>query len=306
MLFLNKPNLVMYELTNLCNLRCVMCGIWAEPNKKMFSLNLFENLLKNKVLNNVQTIALTGGEPFLIHNLKDYYSLARKYSPKSHVNISTNGYFTDRILNFLANSDQSMTSVTISYDGVYSHDSVRRVDGSQKRLLETAEKIKKLFSKVKLSLKLTVTPLNYKEIFDTAIQCKSLGIPFLFKTMEKINCHQNRYKSDIDEPNYNQDMINSIKIQSEKILNLGIETNSKYIEKLITQYSGKYISCNCSAKRVFIGIDGKVFLCRKKEPIGDLNNYTFDQIWSSDKKEKIAEEMKMQHGDNRSLPFIYN
>lgn len=306
MFFLNNPNLIMYELTNLCNLRCVMCGIWAEPNKKIFDLQLFEALLKNKVLNNAETLALTGGEPFLLKNLLDYYNLVRKHSPKSHINISTNGYFTDRILNFLADSDQNMTSVTISYDGVYSHDSIRRVDGSRERLLETAKSIRKNFPGIRLSLKLTVTPLNYKEILATANQCKLLGMPFRFKTMEKINCHQNRYPSDIDEPDYNQDIIDSIKTQAKEILSLGVETNKKYIKRLIGQYSGEYAGCNCSPKTLFIGIDGKVFLCRKREPIGDLSQSTFDQIWRSVKKESIVKEMKECNASIYSLSFINN
>ena len=45
MLIWNRPRLVMIELTNLCNLRCYMCGIWEESPKKIFDLGLYERLV---------------------------------------------------------------------------------------------------------------------------------------------------------------------------------------------------------------------------------------------------------------------
>jgi MoaA/NifB/PqqE/SkfB family radical SAM enzyme len=269
-------------------------------------LELFKSLLLDKTLDNTKSIALTGGEPFLITNLDDYYLLARKYAPRSYINISTNGYFTDRILKFLKIVDVKRTSVTISYDGVKSHDSIRGVEGSAKRLLETIKNIKKKFPRLKLSLKLTITPENYGEILATAEQCKNLEIPFRFKTMEKLNCHQSRFPSEIDEPNYNKEMLNSIIEQAKKILKLNIKTNRKYIKKLIKKYSGKKVSCNCSTRTLFIGIDGQVFLCRKKEAIGDINKEKLHDIWNSEKKDKIVQEMKECKGDPISLSYINN
>jgi len=305
MFLINKPNEINFELTNWCNLRCKMCGIWAERPNRLFSLELMRNILKEKVLSGIKSIGLTGGEPFLITNLKDYYILARKYYPKSYINISTNGYFTKRTLKFLEIVDTKRTSIYISYDGIKSHDSIRRIEGSKNKLLETATKIKQNFPMLTLSLKLTVTPDNYNEILDTAKQCKNLGIPFRFKTMEKLNCHQNRYPSDIVDPDYDKEIIDSIKEQAEEVLKLKIETNKKYIKKLIKHYSGKYMSCNCSTKRVFIGIDGKVFLCRKKESIGDLNTKNIHDIWFSPQKQTIVNEMKTCYGCPESLGFIH-
>ena len=45
MLIWNRPRLVMIELTNLCNLRCYMCGIWEETPKRIFDLGLYERLV---------------------------------------------------------------------------------------------------------------------------------------------------------------------------------------------------------------------------------------------------------------------
>lgn len=116
MFFLRPIRLVMIELTNLCNLRCVMCGIWEERPNRVFDLGRFEQLLLDRTIRNARVLALTGGEPFMIRNFADYYELARTRSPRSHINISTNGWYTEHTLELLARADRRRTSVTISYD----------------------------------------------------------------------------------------------------------------------------------------------------------------------------------------------
>jgi MoaA/NifB/PqqE/SkfB family radical SAM enzyme len=232
MLGWRRPRLVMIELTNLCNLRCYMCGIWEEAPKRVFDLELYERLLCQKAIRNARVLALTGGEPFLIRNFCDYYDLARTRSPRSHINISTNGYYTERTLELLEHADRRRTSVTISYDGIRSHDAIRGVEGSQQRLLETATQIHQRFPEVRLSMKLTVTNDNYAEILDTARQCQAMKISFRFKTLEKLQCHQGRYPSPVTGPEYTDTILAAITEQARAVLDLGIESNRRYITAL--------------------------------------------------------------------------
>ncbi len=303
MFSINKPKEAIFELTNSCNLRCKMCGIWEEIPKKLFSLGLLDEILKQKSLSDIHHTSLTGGEPFLITNLEDYYFLIKEYLPKSFINVSTNGYFTERILKFLENVDINKTSITISYDGIKSHDSIRRVKGSAGSLLKTVAEIKEKFPTLKMSLKLTATNENYNEIMDTAQQCKDLDVPFLFKTLEKLTCYQNRFPSEIDGPNYSKEIFDSIINQIRQLTDLNIPIIKRYANKLMKKYSGKNVSCNCSAKRLFINIDGNVFLCRKKEPIGNVYYRKLDEMWHSEQKRLVAQSMKECKGCD-SLSFI--
>jgi len=151
---------------------------------------------------------------------------------------------------------------------------------------------------------MTVTTGNYSEIFDTAQQCKESGIPFRFKMLEKLNCHQSRFPDEIDGPNYSHKINNVIIKQAIKVLELGIETNEEYIRKLIQKNQGIPVSCGCSPYVLFIGIDGKVFLCRKKEPIGNLFSQTFEDIWNSEQKIDRVEKMKKCDGSPMGMAFI--
>ena len=196
-------------------------------------------------------ISLTGGEPFALDDLELYYEAARRSHRFAHVNLSTNGFYVDRTLEFLGAIRPRNLSITISYDGLRSHDSIRRVPGSAERLLETAARIRRDFPRVKLSLKMTVLNENHDEILDTAEQCRDLGIPFRFKTLEKLVCHQGRFPSPISGPEYDDRITRSITEQGRRVLELGIETNRRYIEKLIEMNTGEAVSCSCSPRTLF-------------------------------------------------------
>lgn len=294
----------MVELTNLCNLRCGMCGIWSERPNVNFPLEDFQHLLEQRSIRNVPVLALTGGEPFMMKNFEDYYQTAARTSPRSHINISTNGWYTERTMDLLKRADRRRLSITISYDGVHSHDAVRRVKGSQRKLLDTATRIRSEYPEVKLSLKLTVTNDNYREIEDTARQCKDLGIPFRFKTLERLQCHQSRSPAEIgDAPDYDEDMLKLISEQARSVLDMGIETNDRYIRRLIDKNTIGTAPCSCSSRTMFIGVDGKVFLCRRMEPIGNIRNLSLDDIWNSPPKNDRVREMRMCTGASLGLGF---
>ena len=302
--FRSTPHLMMVELTNRCNLKCKMCGIWAERPFVYLGIDNYEKLLQQRTLKPLKIVALTGGEPFLMKDLPDYYQLARKYLPKAHINISTNGMCTSRTMKFLEQADIPYTSMTISYDGIESHDEVRGVKGSADRLLKTAREVRKAYPKLQMSLKQTVTNDNYSELYDTARQCQELGVPFRFKTLEKLLCHQSRSPSEIDGPDYADPVLNSITEQARKILDLGIETNRKYIKQLIKHHSGALVACNCSVRTLFIGVNGEVYLCRKKPPIGNLRQRPLDEIWQSNQKRDRVSDMRVCNGDPLSLSFV--
>lgn len=302
----NKPAMMMVELTNLCNLRCKMCGIWEEKPKRTMDVATLDAVLSQKAAQGLKVIALTGGEPFLVHNFFDYYAVSRSRRPRAHINISSNGYYTDRTLEFLGRAADRNLSVTISYDGIHSHDTIRGVEGSADKLLRTAARIREEFPKVRVSLKLTAMAENHSEIADTARQCQAMGIPFRFKTLEKLNCHQSRFPSEIQGPNYDPAIVRSIATQAKQVLEMPADTNRKYLQDLLRLYEGSEVGCSCSVRTIFLGFDGKVFICRKKDSIGNVLEQSLDQLWDADKKRDIVRQMKECDAAKDTLGFRHN
>ncbi len=301
------PKKVTIELTNNCNLKCKMCGIWAEQKKFAFPPEKLRELLRDESMAGVCHVALTGGEPFLLGNLLEYYSIIRKESPQAYVNISTNGYFPERVIAFLEKTKGEAISIAISFDGVDSHDLIRGTEQSSKRLLDTAMRIKRLFPHVPLGLKMTITPFNYKEIYKTAAFCFGIGIPFRIKTMEKLENYHNRHHSEISEVNYDEGMKKSIVAQAKEMLRLGMTTNRAYIKKLIRKYEGGEVRCPCEEKTLFIAVTGDVFLCRQKNSCGNIMKHPLSLIWKSPQRRDVEMQMRQcVEWKGNSLPFMHD
>lgn len=302
----SKPSTLRVELTNHCNLRCKMCGIWADSPKRIVRPPVFEQILAQPSLSRIRVISLTGGEPFMLHDLYEYYRIARRVRPRAHINISTNGFYTDETIAFLERTEPGAVSITISYDGVKSHDTVRGAAGSAARLRATAVAVRDRFPRTPLSLKLTVNNENYAEIWDTAQECRALAIPFRFKTLEKLKCHQNRYPSEITGPDYSAEVRASVAEQAGRVLGDGRPTNRRYLTRLISKCSGAPTPCACSPQTLFVGVDGEVFLCRKHDPIGNVFRTPLEAIWHDDERKRRVEAMRRCAGDPMELSYSHD
>ena len=58
-----KPSALRVELTNHCNLRCKMCGIWAEKPKKTITPATYEEVLAEPILSRLRLISLLQAQP---------------------------------------------------------------------------------------------------------------------------------------------------------------------------------------------------------------------------------------------------
>lgn len=79
-------------VTYRCNARCSMCNRYKAPSKpeEEISIETIKKLPKMYFTN------ITGGEPFIRTDLKDI--VRELYKKSDRIVISTNGFFTDRIV----------------------------------------------------------------------------------------------------------------------------------------------------------------------------------------------------------------
>jgi MoaA/NifB/PqqE/SkfB family radical SAM enzyme len=289
-LFGNRPKNIFFELTNRCNLRCRMCSIWKEYPKRDFDLGLFRKVMEDGILANIKSVVLTGGEPFMASSLKRYYSVAREHFPHSFVDISTNGYLNKKMFSFLQHTDVSRLSITISYDGLNSHNSIRRPRKSKNEPIETAKMIRQEYPKIPLTLKFTITPWNYQDIVATALFAKELDIPMHFKMMEELRSYYNRLEPLGQSKLFRKEIRGAIIQQLKTLSTMNIPINKRYVENIIRAEPGKS-QCMWPKTSLFVCVDGKVYLCRKKKCIGDLNSNSMSEIFESSQMRSVADSM---------------
>jgi len=80
-------------LTYRCNARCQMCHTWKYPSRREQEITI-EDI--EKLPSNLEYVNITGGEPTLRDDLVDIVGVLSKKARK--VEISTNGYFTNRLV----------------------------------------------------------------------------------------------------------------------------------------------------------------------------------------------------------------
>ena len=80
-------------VTYRCNAKCYMCNTWQHPTTKSQE---FTPSLVDKLPGELAFINITGGEPFLRNDIEQVIQIA--ITKAKRIVISTNGYFTDRII----------------------------------------------------------------------------------------------------------------------------------------------------------------------------------------------------------------
>jgi|TARA_B100001964_G_scaffold204185_1_gene233745 MoaA/NifB/PqqE/SkfB family radical SAM enzyme/predicted glycosyltransferase len=278
------PNEVTISLTNNCNLKCAMCDIWKSERKIDMPLEKIKEIIIGYKKNRLKDIALTGGELFTRDDIFEIYSLIRQELSWAHISFSTNGYETDKINEFIKDINDQNISFTLSVDGIKKHDSQRGVLGAFNKTKESAMILKG--KNIPVSIKFTITPVNYTEIYETYSLAKSLGLNFQLKPAM---CDKS-YTNKITDPksrifNFSEVMTKDIERQISLILsddaNKGIDKN---FIKMIPDYLRKKklnFSCECPKHSIFIMENGDTYSCLRSKKLGNIYEISYNEILQS-------------------------
>jgi radical SAM protein with 4Fe4S-binding SPASM domain len=89
----NFPDQVYVELTNTCNARCKICATPGMTRKRqVMDFDLFRKIIDECGRNQAfRILPFLHGETLLVPNVLDYFRYIRRASPRSHINLTTNG-----------------------------------------------------------------------------------------------------------------------------------------------------------------------------------------------------------------------
>lgn len=190
----NKNNGIQFlyiMLHNYCNAKCDMCDMCVKENKKY--ITKYEEILRDKNLNNVQKVVIHGGETFLLENelIDLIYFLKNKIKNKFvNLNIITNGtIYNETILNIL---NEFGFSITFSIDGFGEHNNMVRKGCDYNIIKENWNKIKEKYNNCSLNINYTLHTNNLKwlkeDIINISNDLKTKEITLNFVTYpEKIS-----------------------------------------------------------------------------------------------------------------------
>ncbi|MFX1312682.1 MAG: radical SAM protein [Promethearchaeota archaeon] len=306
------PIQVNLEPTIRCNLKCRMCdrtekSKYLEYQNNELKTQIIFNLIRDlEIMGTKQILIAGGGEPLM---RKDICQIITKIKEsRIYLHLWTNGTLITRTnFKFLADN---IDMLTISLDGPTQdlHDRIRGVKGTFKNIVKGLNLFKRLDKKPYLRIHMVLSRLNYKSLksfVDFAIKYEINEIggaminPFNFVSPELIiskNEIQKIQSKIMDFINY----ANKSGINLAGIFNPIFPNEIERLKKLYNfQGINKKNITTCFGLWEWSSIrpNGDVSICcfTNKPILGNLNKYSFKEIWNSKKANKLRSLVKRTH-----------
>lgn len=278
-----------FAVTYRCNSKCLSCDIWKrylKDNslaKKELNLNDIKKIFSQ--FNNLKIASLTGGEPFLRDDIVDIIKCIRSES----INISTNGFFTDKIIKACKEILQipyfREIGISISIDAIGNkHDKLRGLPNSYNNALKTLKELKRLSrknEKLIVSISNTISKENLDEILKVYDLSKKLGVIFSTRLAHSSSLFYSNVSSKIfvdkkEVPRVKKIFEYLLKKQPRNLF------YRYYLTKFLNNPNKQPVPCFSGSNSFFIDPYGNLYPCiMLNKKIGNLKEESLKQLLNS-------------------------
>lgn len=308
------PRFLTYIVTFKCNARCIMCDSWKKKEHNDLSVEEIENIFKQ--LPQLDGIRLSGGEPFLRKDLIEIDHLAQKYLKPYMIHITSNGFLTERIIEFVEKREKKIPLyLLISLDGLEAtHNRIRGLDNAWGKTTSTLKELVSLKERYKITLDVNQTIVDEEGIeqyFKLRDYLKQYNIKNNFVLGYDVSATYST-DQDIDVAPENEGDFTSFGDFSEeslrRLFKYGREDikNFSWIDRLAKNYYLQGIenrvyfnegkpNPKCVALNAHMRLmpDGTVPTCQfNSKTVGDFRKQTFEEIWYGQEIEPMRQWVK--------------
>jgi MoaA/NifB/PqqE/SkfB family radical SAM enzyme len=265
-----------------------MCNTWCCPTdpSKEIGVDVIEKLPGMSFTN------ITGGEPFVRMDLPDIVKILRKKSKR--IVISTNGYFSDRIIALCKKYPD--VGIRISIEGLAEiNDKIRGIPDGFDRSLRTLLELRNMGIK-DIGLAMTAQDLNCDNIIPLYLLARDLGYEFATASL-----HNSHYFHKADNKIKDIEKVNS---ELKKLIKLML--GSKNIKDWFRAYfnyglinyikgNKRFLPCEMGQDGFFLDPDGDVLACNgmdEKQSMGNLKEKSWDEIWNGESAKAVRQAVK--------------
>ena len=308
------PSYFIFFPTSRCNLSCSHCFYHDSLNKRFNELSLDEIDTFTKTMDPLLHLVLTGGEPYLKHDLDQIVRIFYENTKVPILTIPSNGWYLEKmdrqIRNMMRWCPELVLNQQISLDGLEEdHDKIRMGihKGSFKKALDTMEHLKKLqqeFGRINLGVITTFTSENQNKMKDIVKGIYELVKPDNISInlvrgdpREKVNVNLDMklYQEAVAYRNtlfYSKKMSGLTKFKGNKIATAMRVILNKLVQEI---YEKKAYQTPCYSANIS-GVmypEGQVYPCEildDSHKIGNIRDFQLDfrKLWLSQKaKEEV-------------------
>jgi Fe-coproporphyrin III synthase len=272
-----------------------MCNTWQYPSKRSeeFSPEILE-----KLPGGMARLNITGGEPMLRQDILDIVRILDKKTGR--LEISTNGYFDDRIVK-VAEQFPNIT-IRVSVEGLPRlNDEVRGIKDGFDHALHAIMRLKEMGIR-DIGFAVVISDRNCVDLLDLYRLCAGLDVELSNATMHNsfyFHKDDNRIE-DLDKVTaemhrFIQQLLSSqrsnprrrVKDWGRAYINLGL---LRYM-----QGETRSLPCGAATDTIFVSPWGEIVACNgSAEPwvMGDLRTQSFDEIWRSQRAESVRRQVR--------------
>lgn len=276
-------------VTYRCNARCNMCNRYKKPSQPEEEISL-ETIKK---LPPMYFTNITGGEPFIRTDLKEIVRELRKKSDR--IVISTNGFFTDRIVELCREFPD--IGIRISIEGLEeTNNQIRGLEDGFNRGYSTLKKLVEMGMK-DIGFGMTVQDLNAKDLVALYDLSNEMNMEFATASL-----HNSFYFVEAKNIIHDRPMVAK---EFERLINELLKSKSPkkwfrayFNHGLINYIYGqkRLLPCDMAFDTFFIDPYGDVMPCngtKDKEVMGNLNECeSWDELWQSPKAQAVRSKVR--------------
>lgn len=276
-------------VTYRCNARCTMCNRYKAPSKPEEEITL-EAIKK---LPPMYFTNITGGEPFIRTDLKEI--VRELYKKSDRIVISTNGFFTDRIVDLCREFPQ--IGIRISIEGLEeTNNKIRGLDDGFNRGYTTLKTLVEMGMK-DVGFGMTVQDSNARDLVSLYKLSDEMNMEFATASL-----HNSFYF--VEAKNIIKDRI-MVGQQFEDLINELLKSKSPkkwfrayFNHGLINYIFGqkRLLPCDMAFDTFFIDPYGDVMPCngtKDKEVMGNINECdTWEELWEGRQAEAVRNKVR--------------
>ena len=270
-------------VTYRCNARCTMCNRYKAPSRpdEEISLDTIKKLPRMYFTN------ITGGEPFIREDLPDI--VRELYTKSDRIVISTNGYFTDRIIALAEEFPE--VGIRVSIEGLeQTNNEIRGLPDGFNRGYSTLKKLVEM-KHPDVGFGMTVQDRNAPDLVPLYKLSNELGMEFATASL-----HNSFYFVEAKNIIHDRPMVAK---NFENLINELLKSNEPkkwfrayFNHGLINYIYGqpRLLPCDMAFDTFFIDPYGDVMPCngtKDKEVMGNLNEQSWDELWGSEQAERV-------------------
>ncbi len=275
-------------ITYRCNARCNMCDCFKDPTRpeEEITIDVIKKLPEMAFTN------ITGGEPFI---RKDIIEIVRElYKKTNRIVISTNGFFTDRIVSLCDEFPE--IGIRISIEGLQeANDRIRGIPEGFNRGYTTLKKLVEKGHK-DIGFGCTVQEMNAHDLVPLYKMSDEMGMEFATATL-----HNSFYFRKIDNEINDKEKVAQA---FEALINELLKSKSPkkwfraYFNHGLINYiygNKRYLPCDMGSNGFFVDPFGHVLPCNgstEKMSMGNLNDQTWEEIWNSTRAQAVRKMVK--------------